>query len=61
MSGVITKHGQYEHCCHCGAFVLIQDLEIGYSPKWPEWDTVDLCPRCYLSNLRGWPEWDTNQ
>jgi len=47
MSGVITKSGQYEHCCHCGAFVLIQDLKIGYSPKWPEWENVDLCPKCY--------------
>ena len=46
MSGVIDKYGQWEHCCHCGDFVLIQDLVIGYSPKWPDYEWVDLCKKC---------------
>ena len=48
MSGVIDKSGvQWEHCCHCGEFVKIQDLEYGFSPKWPNYKNVDLCPKCY--------------
>lgn len=46
MSGIIDEYGQWEHCSHCGDFVLIQDLLEGYSPKWPEYPSVDLCEAC---------------
>ena len=47
MSGVIDKDGQqWEHCCHCGVFIEIEKLVIGYSPKWPKTAWVDLCPTC---------------
>lgn len=48
MSGVIDKNGQqWEHCCNCGKFVKYQDLQYGYSHRWPQYDAVDLCLTCY--------------
>jgi hypothetical protein len=47
MAGVIDKHGQWEHCNHCGKMVLIQTLRYGTSPKWPEYGGVDLCEKCW--------------
>ena len=48
MSGVIDSAGQqWEPCNHCGEYTRYQDLEIGPSPLWPDYDFVDLCPICY--------------
>jgi hypothetical protein len=53
MSGVVDKTGQqWEHCCQCGEFVEIQKLLYGPSPKWPEYDNVDLCPKCAATNQK---------
>jgi hypothetical protein len=46
MSGVIVDGQQWEHCCHCGEFIRIQDLTVGFSPKWPDYEDVDLCYKC---------------
>lgn len=47
MSGVIDEHGQqWEHCNHCNKFIEIEKLLTGYSPKWPNYEWVDLCPTC---------------
>lgn len=46
MAGVIDARGQWEHCNHCGKMVRIETLVSGYSPKWPDFPTVDLCLKC---------------
>ncbi len=46
MSGVIVDGAQWERCCHCSKWVEYDDLELGYSPKWPTYPKVDLCQTC---------------
>lgn len=52
MSGVITNGVQYEHCCHCGDFVPLDELNYGHSTKWPDHNAVDLCDDCFESNRK---------
>jgi hypothetical protein len=51
MSGVIDKSGQqWEHCSQCEQWVKFQNLRFDYSPRWPDHDKVDLCPKCDDNN-----------
>lgn len=53
MAGMLDDRGQqWEHCNHCAKHVKIQDLTTGFSPKWPEFNFVDLCPAC-AQELKG--------
>lgn len=50
MSGVIDKHGQWEHCNECGKFVLIQHL--GYLIDERKRPTKDICVQCVDKGIR---------
>lgn len=53
MSGVILEDGtQYERCNQCEEYVEIQALHYSASPKWPEHEKVDVCPKCWKENQK---------